>query len=141
MKKPLELKNIVGGAVQEQFSKSFEKVLENLQNPNTPFKNSREINIKLKFTQNENRDDVHCSVLVSEKLAPQSSLDTAFVIGKDLKTGEMFAEEYGKHITNGQMTLEEAVSEANETPCDPETGEVLESPPGNVLDFRKIAAK
>lgn len=141
MKKSIELKQLVGGALQEQFAKSFEKVLDNLQNPNTPFKNQREINIKLKFTQNENRDDVHCSVLVSEKLAPQSSLDTAFVIGKDLKTGEVFAEEYGKHITNGQMTLEESVSEVNKMPVDSETGELLESRPENVLDFRKIAAK
>ena len=38
----IELKQLVGGALQEQFAKSFEKVVENLQNPNTPFKNSRE---------------------------------------------------------------------------------------------------
>lgn len=141
MKKPMELKNIVGGAVQEQFSKSFEKVLENLQNPNTPFKNSREINIKLKFTQNESRDDVHCSVLVSEKLAPQTPLDTAFVIGKDLKTGEVYAAEYGKYVPTGQMTIEESVGEQTNVDVDKETGEVLESRPENVLDFRKIAAK
>ena len=139
MKKPMELKNIVGGAVQEQFSKSFEKVLENLQNPNTPFKNSREINIKLKFTQNESRDDVHCSVLVSEKLAPQTSLDTAFVIGKDLKTGEVYAQEYGKHVPNGQMTIEESVVEQTKIDVDTETGEVLEAAPDNVIDLRKVS--
>lgn len=63
--KNVKLQEIVGGALQEQFEKSFEKVIENLQNPNTPYKNSREINIKLKFTQNEARDDVHCAVLVA----------------------------------------------------------------------------
>ena len=135
MKKPMELKNIVGGAVQEQFSKAFEKVLENLQNPNTPFKNSREINIKLKFTQNESRYDVHCSVVVSEKLAPQAPLDTAFVIGKDLKTGEVYAQEYGKHVPNGQMTIEESVS----IDVDTETGEILEDAPDNVIDLRKVS--
>lgn len=138
MKKPMELKNIVGGAVQEQFSKSFEKVLENLQNPNTPFKNSREITIKLKFTQNENRDDVKCAIQVSEKLAPQTSMETNFVIGKDLKTGEVFAQEYGKHVTNGQMTIEESVAEQTEVDVDPETGEILE-PPKNVINFRKVS--
>ena len=135
----MELKNIVGGAVQEQFSKSFEKVLENLQNPNTPFKNSREINIKLKFTQNESRDDVKCSVLVSEKLAPQTSLDTAFVIGKDLKTGEVFAQEYGKHVPTGQMTIEESVGEQSEVDVDPETGEVFGKSPEKVIDLRKVS--
>ena len=33
----VELETLVGGALQEQFSKSFEKVIENLQNPNTSF--------------------------------------------------------------------------------------------------------
>ena len=141
MKKNIDLKHLVGGALQEQFAKSFEKVIENLQNPNTPFKNQREINIKLKFTQNENRDDVKCSVLVSEKLAPQTSLDTAFVIGKDLNTGEVFAQEYGKYVPTGQMTIEESVGEQTNIDVDTETGEVLESRPENVLDFRKIAAK
>ena len=42
----IELKELVGGALQEQFGKAFEKVVENLQNPNTPYKNSREITIK-----------------------------------------------------------------------------------------------
>lgn len=58
----VELETLVGGALQEQFSKSFEKVIENLQNPNTAFKVNREINIKLKFAQNENRDNVTCAV-------------------------------------------------------------------------------
>lgn len=70
--KNIELKELVGGALQEQFSKAFERVVENLQNPNTPYKNSREITIKLKFTQNEMRDDVKCGISVSEKLAAQS---------------------------------------------------------------------
>ena len=104
--KNVELKEIVGGALQEQFGKSFEKIVENLQNPNTPYKNSREITIKLKFTQNEKRDDVKCAVQVSEKLAPQAPMETSFAIGKDLKTGELYAEEYGKQI-RGQMSIDD----------------------------------
>lgn len=33
--KNVELQKLVGGALQEKFAKSFEKVIENLQDPNT----------------------------------------------------------------------------------------------------------
>lgn len=34
----IELKDLVGGALQEKFSKAFERVIENLQDQNTSFK-------------------------------------------------------------------------------------------------------
>ena len=94
----VKLQELVGGALQEKFSKAFEKVIENLQDVNTSYKVKRKINIQLDFVQNETRDDVHVNVSVAEKLAPQSPMTTAFSIGKDLETGEMYAEEYGKQI-------------------------------------------
>ena len=136
--KKVELKELVGGALQEQFSKSFEKIVENLQNPNTPYKNSREITIKLKFTQNEQRDDVKCAVQVSEKLAPQAPMETAFAIGKDLKTGELYAEEYGKQI-RGQMSIDDFQNDSGKA-VDTETGEIIEEHTSNVIDLRKAKA-
>ena len=131
--KNIELQELVGGALQEQFGKSFEKVIENLQNPNTPYKNSREIIIKLKFTQNEKRDDVKCGILVSEKLAAQAPLETSFAIGTDLKSGELYAEEYGKQV-KGQTTFDDMKVEVN-----PETGEVtrMQNTKAEVIDLRK----
>lgn len=136
--KKVELKELVGGALQEQFAKSFEKVVENLQNPNTPYKNAREITIKLKFTQNEKRDDVKCGILVSEKLAPQAPMETSFSIGTDLRTGEVFATEYGKQC-RGQLSMDDI--QQPEPNVDQETGEVLPEGTQNVVDFRKMAAK
>ena len=138
----VELQELVGGALQEKFSKSFEKVIENLQDQNTSFKVKRAITIKLSFDQNEARDDVSVSVDVSEKLAPQAGMKTSFYIGKDLKTGEIYAEEYGKQI-RGQMSfsdLETSPVNANENTVDvvdTETGEILET--GKVVDLRKAA--
>ena len=134
----IELRDLVGGALQEQFAKSFEKVVENLQNPNTPYKNSREITIKLKFTQNEKRDDVKCGILVAEKLAPQSPMETSFAIGTDLQTGEVYAKEYGKQVM-GQLTFND-VAETDEK-VDAETSETLPTQPNNVIDFRHAASK
>lgn len=128
------LEEILGGALQEQFSKSFDRVIENLSDPNTGFKEARKITIELKFTQNENRDDVSCAVSVKEKLAAQAPMSTAFMVGKNLKTGEMYAEEYGRHNhLKGQTTIDEME-------VDQDTGEVLDKQPqkAEVLDFRSV---
>lgn len=127
--KKVELKELASGALQEQFGKSFEKVIENLQNPNTPYKNTREIVIKLKFTQNEQRDDVKCGIQVTEKLAAQAPTETSFAIGKDLKTGELYAEEYGRQV-KGQTSFDDI-------DVDPNTGEVINEQPKGVIDLRK----
>ena len=131
----ISLEQIMGGGLQEQFGKSFNRVIENLADPNTGFKECRKIVIELKFTQNEARDDVSCAVSVKEKLAAQSPMQTAFVVGKDLKTGKMYAEEYGRHNhLKGQITVEDM-------DVDPDTGEVLDEKPKatNVIDLRRVA--
>ena len=136
----VELKDLVGGALQEKFGKSFEKVIENLQDQNTPFKVKRGITIKLSFSQNEARDDVLVSVDVSEKLAPQAGMKTSFYIGKDLKTGELYAEEYGKQI-RGQMSLDDykqPVRVIDGEVVDTETGEIFKEE-NQVIDLRKAA--
>jgi len=141
----IDLKDLVGGALQEKFSKAFEKVIENLQDQNTSFKVKRGITIKMSFVQNEARDDVSVMVDVSEKLAPQAGMKTSFSIGKDLKTGELYAEEYGKQI-KGQMSLKDyetaaepaKVQKIDDDVVDTETGEVIK-PVNNVVDLRKAA--
>lgn len=141
----IDLKDLVGGALQEKFSKAFEKVIENLQDQNTSFKVKRGITIKMSFVQNEARDGVSVMVDVSEKLAPQAGMKTSFSIGKDLKTGELYAEEYGKQI-KGQMSLKDyetaaepaKVQKIDDDVVDTETGEVIK-PVNNVVDLRKAA--
>lgn len=126
----IELQDLVGGALQEKFQKAFSKVIENLQDVNTSYKIKRGITIKLTFDQNESRDDVSVSVDVSEKLAPQAQMKTSFYIGKDLKTGDVYAEEYGKQI-RGQMSLEDyetkdEVKEIDGNKVNTTTGEVVQ---------------
>lgn len=136
----IDLSNLIGGAVQEQFKKSFDKVIENLQNPNTSFKASRGITIALKFTQNEQRDDVKCTVSVSEKLAPQQAMNTQFYVERDLETGKIYASEYGRQI-RGQMSIndyqekKDVVQQVENELVDTDTGEILTD---NVIDFRKV---
>ena len=133
----VSLEQIMGGGLQEQFTKAFDRVVDNLADPNTSFKEARKITIELKFTQNELRDDVSCAVSVKSKLADQAPMQTAFMIGKDLKSGKMYAEEYGRHNhLKGQTTIEEMN-------IDPDTGEVLEGQPtasNKVVDLRIAAS-
>jgi len=133
----VELQDLVGGALQESFEKAFIKVIDNLQDVNTAFKVKRGITIKLDFTQNEMRDDVKVEISVTEKLAPQCGLSTNFAIAKDLRTGELHAEEYGKYI-KGQVTMQdyEKTQVINGDVVDTETGEVVSE---TVVDFRKAA--
>lgn len=136
----VELQSIVGGQLQEKFKHAFEKVIENLQDPNTSYKVKRGINIKLDFVQTEARDNVAVSVLVTEKLAPQQDMNTMFYIGKDLRTGELYAEEYGKQV-RGQMSLDDYQTEpaTEEKTVDEETGEILNDDQSKVVDLRKAA--
>lgn len=138
----VELQSIVGGRLQEKFKHAFEKVIENLQDPNTSYKVKRGINIKLDFVQTEARDNVAVSVLVTEKLAPQQDMNTMFYIGKDLRTGELYAEEYGKQV-RGQMSLDDYQTAdepaTEEKTVDEETGEILDDDQSKVVDLRKAA--
>lgn len=129
MNSKVELQEVVGGALQEKFDKAFQRVIENLQDPNTSFKTKRKITIQMDFVQNEARDDVHVEVNVVEKLAPQAPMQTAFAIGKDLRSGEVYAEEYGKQI-KGQMNIGDLNTEEK---VDSNEGK------GAVVDFRKVA--
>ncbi len=125
-KKMLEsqLEKIARGAVQEKFSRSFARVIENVLDPNTSFKDARKITITLKFTQNEGRDDVSCDVSVVEKLAATVPTKTSFAVGKGLKTGRVYAEEYGRN----QMSIDDMK-------VDRETGEVTVKVDERVADY------
>lgn len=81
-------------------------MVENLLDPNTPYKNKRSITIKLVFEQNEERNDVVVGVSVETKLAPRTPMKTNLAIGKDLRTSDLYVQEYGRGI-KGQISLDD----------------------------------
>lgn len=121
----LDLENIAGGALQEKAQQAIAEVVENLQDPDTPWKNKREVVIRLAFTQNEDRDDATCEISVSKKLAQVKPVETKFSIGKDLRDGNIYMEEYGPQV-RGQMCLDDWQKEqiVGEDVVDTDTGEV-----------------
>lgn len=142
MQNMLSLQSIAGGALQEKADVAMQKVLENMQDPNTPWKNKRVINIKIAFSQNEERDDTAVEVSVDTKLAPVSPMVTRMAIGKNLDSGRIVAEEYGNQI-KGQLSFADleaaaSVQKIGNDVVNVSTGEVI----GNdkVVDLRKAAA-
>lgn len=124
----VNLEEFAGGALQEKFDTAMEQVLSNMLDPNTPWKNKREINIKVTFEQNEDRDDTTVDVSVVPKLAAAKSIGTRMAIGKNIKTGELYAEEYGNQV-RGQMSLNLEVQ-------DPEKTDTPQESAGKVVDLR-----
>ena len=136
----INLETFAGGALQEKFDMAAETVLANMQDSNTPWKNKRSITVKVTFQQNEDRDDTQVDVSVDHKTAPVAPISTRMAIGKDLKTGEVFAQEYGKQL-RGQMSLADYQTPQGDLKVDgktvdPDTGEIKEESDGKVVDLR-----
>lgn len=134
----VNLETFAGGALQEKFDDAMEKVLVNMTDPNTPWKIKRKITVEVTFEQNEDRDDSTVNVSVVPKLAPVKPVSTRMAIGKDLETGEVFAEEYGSQC-RGQMTLDDYQVQREQAvdgkTVDTETGEIREG--SRVIDLRE----
>lgn len=135
----ISLHDVAGGALQEKVNQAFEQVMKNMQDPNTPWKNKRKINLTLTFIQNEDRTDCTCDISVDTKLAAVKPVSTKFCTEKDVSTGEIFAQEYGPGI-RGQMSFEDVeqntedkMVEVDGNIVDTETGEVVKD---SVIDLR-----
>ena len=100
----VDLSQLAGGTLQEKFDREITRVIENMQDPNTPFGEKRKITINLSFVQNEMRDDAKIEISLNSKLAGVISAKTNFAMGKNLENGEVVVREYGKQIP-GQMSF------------------------------------
>ncbi len=106
----INLSKLGGGALQARFNREFEKVVKNMKDPNTHYKEARKVTITLTMKQEEDRKTCTCTCEVSSKLAKARSFDTNFGIGQNMRTGEFVAKEYGTQIP-GQMGLEDLEEE------------------------------
>jgi hypothetical protein len=104
----VDLNTIAGGQLQEKFNREITRVMQNMQDPNTPFGDARSITIKINFKQTEQRDDAKVDISVNSKLAGVINCKTNFAMGKNLETGEVVINEYGKQIP-GQMSFTDMI--------------------------------
>jgi hypothetical protein len=112
LKTKLDLNKFAGGVLLEKFNGALKEVIQNMQDPNTSFKNKRGITIAIGFTQNEQRDDAKITVTVTTKTSPVLPIEIALYMGKDLATDDIEISEYGKQIA-GQLTLNDVQEESD----------------------------
>ena len=110
----VDLGELAGGTLQEKFDRELTRAIENMQDPNTPFGEKRNITINISFHQTELRDDAKVEISVKSKLASVISAKTNFAMGKDLKSGEVLVREYGKQIP-GQMSFSDVTEPEEKT--------------------------
>jgi len=99
----INIANIAKGAILEQFEIEMEKVLENISDPNTDAVKVREINLKIKFKADENREIINLDCETKAKLAICKPVKTKLVLGR--KDGKTFASEFSTDMP-GQIEIE-----------------------------------
>lgn len=115
MSKKLNLENLAGGAFTERVNQAIQEVMENISDPNTPWKTKRKVVITMVFEANEDRNITNVDIVSKPTLAPKEGVHTNIIIDKNLD-GEIIAAEYKKQIP-GQQAVK----------IDTETGEILEN--------------
>lgn len=100
----VDLSELAGGELQAKFDREITRVIENMKDPNTPYQEARSVTVKISLKQTELRDDAKVDISVNSKLSGVISAKTNFAMGKDLNTGEVQIQEYGKQIP-GQMAF------------------------------------
>lgn len=114
MPKEINLETLAGGAFAERARQAIKEVMDNIADPNTPWKNKRKATLELTFATMEDREIIECDVIAKVKLAPRLSVHTKFLLDKDMD-GEIIASEF-KNQVPGQQVMK----------VDSDTGEIIE---------------
>jgi hypothetical protein len=81
----VSIESLSNGAATERFNLEFQKVLENILDPNTTATLQRQVNLTLKIKPSDNREFAQVEIHTSSKLAPITEHITQVFIGKDIR--------------------------------------------------------
>ena len=98
------LDDLFDGGVRERFNNALRKVWDNVFDPNTDPKATREITLKVKIKPSERRDAAAFNVDVVSKLAPPVSLSQTVMLQMN-GSGEIIATERSNQIP-GQIDMD-----------------------------------
>lgn len=116
----LNISNLAGGAVVEQFDIELQKVLENIADLNVDAVKARQINVKITFKPSKNRAIASINIQAKSSLVPINPLETNIYIDKD-RNGQIVAEEFGNGQVPGQIKMGDQIV------VDNATGEILDA--------------
>ncbi|MEE4565253.1 replication terminator protein [Paenibacillus polymyxa] len=131
----VKLSGLVQGGVQEQFNKEWDRVIRNIDDPNTSATAARSITITITLKPDKKRKTINSTIATKSTIAPDNPLDTTFVMGADsagnvVSKELMFGDEDQTFFDN-----EGTVRTGTGEPVDQDTGEI-KSGDGNVVNFR-----
>lgn len=127
MNNMFNLETLANGAFAERVNQAVKEVMENIADPNTPWKTKRKVTIEMTFEAKEDRDITTIDIVAKAKLAPRESIHTKILIDKDMD-GEIIGAEFKKQIP-GQTMMK----------VDNETGEILSTGvENNVEDLKGL---
>jgi hypothetical protein len=81
--KDVTLGEIGGGAAAERFHDALQRVLENIEDPNTPFDAKRKITMTFEFEPDHTRAVADCHIEVQCKLAAPHGVTTTIHVEKE----------------------------------------------------------
>lgn len=90
----LPIDQLVGGGVMEKLNAEFEKVFENIHDPNMKTDIKRVVTAKFGFTPDQEKEIISLEIDFATKLADVEGLTTKIVTDKDLKTNTIAAQEF-----------------------------------------------
>lgn len=102
----INILQLAQGAVQEKLDREFEKVFENIQDPNVKATAKRTITLKIDLVPDDVRQVVKTNVTATSKLAPTDPVTTTILTGKDLTTNKIEARELQSDVP-GQTYIDE----------------------------------
>lgn len=102
----INILQLAQGAVQEKLDREFEKVFENIQDPNVNATAKRTITLKIDLVPDDVRQVVKTNVTATSKLAPTDPVTTIILTGKDLTTNKIEARELQSGVP-GQTYIDE----------------------------------
>ncbi|WP_227394213.1 replication terminator protein [Jeotgalibacillus aurantiacus] len=131
MSTKIDFNSFADGAAAEKLNREIQRVLENIDDPNTDHKAKRTVTLTLSMTADEKRELVSTDVQVKSKLAPAKSVGSTLILGHD--KGKVIGAELKSGI-KGQTYFNDAGDLADDK------GNVIqgyeEPQEENVVDFR-----
>jgi hypothetical protein len=102
MKTNIDIGTLANGAVGERINLEFQKVAENVQDPNTDWKKARKMIITITLKPDEEREIALVSTDVKTTLAPVHGIATKLIFGME-NDGNVVAAELASGMKNQMM--------------------------------------
>ena len=113
----ITLSQIGNGSLEERFQEELQKILVNIQDPNTKPVDQRKITMTVAFKPNEDRDDAQIMIGVSSSLASYKQVSTSVFLSTDKdKDGKYYAEERLRRNAMKNQTIIDDYEEVEEKP-------------------------